>query len=121
MEIGEPLGVENEPSGSVEGRWRVDDRAVDEFAVVGVHGCWLMVVGWLAGLLVCWNADRLRDTQSFDRNGVARPLATASRLGFASGNLIASRQAHSDGRALEFSFLSARLRHSSIRSKVRHL
>ena len=30
-----------------------------------VDGC------WLAGLLVCWNADRLRDTQSFDRIGVA--------------------------------------------------
>ena len=67
LKVGETFGIDDQSGGRVEGRGRVDDCAVDEFPVVGVHGCWLMAVGWL----VCWNADRLRDTQSFDRIGVA--------------------------------------------------
>lgn len=37
LQIGEALGIEDESSGSVERRGRVDDRAVDEFAVVLIH------------------------------------------------------------------------------------
>ena len=37
LKVGETLGVEDQPGGSVEGRGRIDDRTVDEFAVVGVH------------------------------------------------------------------------------------
>lgn len=37
LEIREPFGVHDQSSGGVEGRGRIDDRAVDKFAVVGVH------------------------------------------------------------------------------------
>lgn len=39
LEIRKSLGVEDQSGGSVEGRGRVDDRTIDEFAVVRVHGC----------------------------------------------------------------------------------
>ena len=45
LQIRKPLGIEDKSGGGVEGRGRVDDCAVDEFAVVLVHGCWF--VGWL--------------------------------------------------------------------------
>ena len=37
LQIRKPLGVDDQPCGRVEGRWRVDDRAVDEFSVVLIH------------------------------------------------------------------------------------
>ena len=39
LEIRKSLGIEDQSGGGVEGRGRVDDRTIDEFAVVGVHGC----------------------------------------------------------------------------------
>ena len=37
LKVGETLGVDDQPGGGVERRGRIDDCAVDEFAVVGVH------------------------------------------------------------------------------------
>ena len=39
LQIRKPLGIEDQSSGGVEGRGRVDDCAVDEFAVVLIHRC----------------------------------------------------------------------------------
>ena len=39
LEIRKSLGIEDQSGGSVEGLGRVDDRTIDEFAVVRVHGC----------------------------------------------------------------------------------
>ena len=75
LKVGETLGVEDQPGGGVEGRGRVDDCAVNEFAVVLVHSSWL--VSWLV-----LNADRLRDTQSFDRIGVATTPRFGSFVSF---------------------------------------
>ena len=38
LKIREPLGVHDQAGGRVERRGRIDDCAVDEFSVVGVHG-----------------------------------------------------------------------------------
>ena len=55
LQIRKPLGIEDQSGRRVERRGRVNDCAVDEFAVVLIHSCWLMVVGgrveerrWLA-------------------------------------------------------------------------
>ena len=37
LQIGETFGIDDQSGGRVEGRGRIDDCAVDEFAVVGVH------------------------------------------------------------------------------------
>ena len=37
LQIRKPLGIEDQSGGGVEGRGRVDDRTVDEFAVVLIH------------------------------------------------------------------------------------
>ena len=70
LQILKPLGIEDHSTGRLEGRGRVDDRAVDEFAIVLVHGCWF--VGWLV-----LNADRFAirkvSTESAWR-GLLRPL-----------------------------------------------
>ena len=48
LQVRQPLGVHDHAGWRVERRGRVDDRAVDEFSIAGVHGFAFLFAGWIA-------------------------------------------------------------------------